>query len=150
MQEISRVALHFMLDLLVIHLRAECDRSFTEGFRVLLFSLEPSLCFGFIASMRAAWHLICPWGATCMCMGEKSPFSEVSAVTVPLTSPFPEFLNKGKWSFGALWKAPLSPTYSLTNASCSRPPGATVCGALKAELRAVGQGRKTQEEAEAE
>lgn len=58
--ETSNVAFHPTFDLLMIHLRVECNGRFTEGLLVLLLLPEPSpSVWGLIASMRAAKHSVC-------------------------------------------------------------------------------------------
>lgn len=80
----------------------------------------------------------------CMCVWEKSLFC-VSAMTVPLHLPSSQS-HKGTWGFGAFWRAPVGPPHTLGSAflqaSCSKPTGATVCDILRAELRAVGNGKE--------
>lgn len=58
--ETSNVAFHPTFDLM-IHLRVECNRRFTEGLLVLLLLAEPGPSVsGLTTSMRAARHSVCP------------------------------------------------------------------------------------------
>lgn len=85
--------LDLTLALLMIHLRVECDRRFTDGF---LFCCSPQ-CLGFTESVRTAWHLLCPWillGYTSACVSGRRVCSKWKCNASSPSSPlFPELLE---------------------------------------------------------